>query len=159
MSNETNILSNIRYQTKGQALNVAIEACTNAISYKKYDDFLHKALCLGKLTTTCSSKKAKFNDALKELKVFEFKGAHNYNVLKIATEMFLLLNNCGNVRNCISRNCVSEGDYSEKRLGRITRLDELQNELTQYIDEYKALPYIGMILKNLFTSGYFEDTK
>ena len=154
-----------RYRTETQPLHVAIRARTNAISFSQYLEFLNiissTIADLGQeaqktITGALSSTKLTIGTNTvceKTVEQFMFRNAYAYDFLKIATQIFLILNNC--------QLQIKENDYDEtseeSRLGRRVSLSAIQRELENYLGPRHRLPYFDTILENLSLSGYLNN--
>ena len=155
-------ISTKRYETEAQALNVAIRNRTEAIRFDEYSKFLEQiakdivpqteTLINNTISTIQKNSQTlnKYSDGLE--KPF-FKGMYAYGALKLATQIFLILHNCG----------LEIGDGYDKedeghRLGREVSKENIREELKRYLGEnVRLLPYFEQILQNLFGSGYLNE--
>ncbi len=138
-------------QTDDQALWVAIRSRTNAIGFKSYSEFVNNILCGDgdnnhPGTANLRLKRGELNP--------QFTGMGTYNLLKVATEAFLLLG-CGTL---IKDEVKFDEDQEEKRLGRRLTIKDIQEKLGDYLGESATLPYLRLILRNAFGEDY-EDKK
>lgn len=156
-------ISTKRFDSDAQALNTAIRTCTDKVGFKEYVNFVDEALCDLKPVKGADKdrdKKAALADARDNAhKVFDFKGAHAYDVLKLATEIFLLLNNC-NVGICVDTGGENQLEKEERhRWGKEVSVDDIKEKLDAYLRSgNNRLPYLDRILTNLSLSGLLADS-
>jgi len=126
--------------TADQPLWTAIRNRTAAIGFGNYKEFIDAVLCRGDEVTNDK----KLNRQIDELGS-QVRGVGAYELLKTATETFLLLN-CG-----VSIEGGGRGvDLDESnRLGFTVTLDELRSKLTDYLGDGR-LPYIKRVLEAAF---------
>jgi hypothetical protein len=180
-----------RHETHGQILNTAIRLRSNAISFDKYKNFLQGALCRNSEEPSSGSEgpchdKGKTVDAIKKLKegsqpaddLFKFKGVHAHDLLKSATELFLLLHGCGvriDIRPDMKKGSAEENENTrdEKQLGKEWKDEQvrlglkestehelfqaLSEKVVQYFGAGSRLPYLDRILKNLHLNGTISN--
>ncbi len=138
-------------QTDDQALWVTIRNRTNGIGFKSYSEFINNILCGDEdnnhpATANLRLKRGELNP--------QFTGMGTYNLLKVATEAFLLLG-CGTL---IKDEVKFDEDQEEKRLGHRLTVKDIQEKLGDYLGESATLPYLRLILINAFGEDY-EDKK
>jgi hypothetical protein len=127
------------HPTLDQALWVAIRNRTHAISFHRYREFLNRVLHWEeneKLPEPIERR-------LRELGA-HLHGLGAYEVLKIATKVFLLLE-CG-VR--IEREHSRELEFDAHRIGLST--EQLVERLSQYLGHPPQLPYITRVVETAF---------
>jgi hypothetical protein len=138
-----------RFSTPDQPLWVAIRNRTGAIGFKRYYDFINRVLCEGKEGRS-SYNVTEYPKVLSE----EFNlgqcqaiyGVDAYRLLKLATEVFLILE-CG-VK--INNDELFRPAEEQTRLGEPVTLPMIQERLTkQYLVAEKVLPYLARILEAL----------
>lgn len=150
--------------TRDQALWVAIRNRTKAIAFSGsgYKDFIDAVLCktppspsFGSLTL--DRQRTEYGQVRRDptsgatTKIVAGVGA--YELLKTATEAFLLLN-CGvaiTERDISSRELLYTDTDEATRLGTLVSITEITNGLTDYLGGNPGrLPYIKTIIKNAF---------
>jgi hypothetical protein len=136
--------------TQDQALWVAIRNRTKAIAFSGsgYKDFIDGVLCQG---TPLSSERTDkvLRRQLEELRP-DIYGNAAYELLKTATEVFLLLN-CG-VRideRDLSDSELFDAGMEARRLGTSLSLEDIQDRLQIYMGDNR-LPYIKRVLEAAF---------
>lgn len=153
--------------TDDQALWGAIRNRTEAIGFRRYSDFIERLFCSGKeedVLTPLNERRNReeFNRNLCISSPIETRlsihAVDSFNVLKLATEVFLLLE-CGVVvrDNNVYQYLLPPKDgtlFSESeessRMGNETTLAELQNAVRQYLGGGDGkLPYLERILQAL----------
>src|SRR5262249_29912726 len=126
--------------TRDQALWVAIRDRTRAISFGAYRSFINRVLCH-------ESDKVPENSSMLERQLEELSdhahGVGAYQVLKTATEVFLLME-CG-VR--IER---FHRDEESPRLGESVTFDIINKKLEHYLGKSAQLPYITRVIRAAF---------
>ena len=149
-------LATPRGNTNAESLNTAIRMCTNQISFDKYIDFINTALCIGFKVDELNDKKKNFINELRNegLDIFNFKGIHSYEILKLATEVFLLLNSCCDMKKVFpedisNKEKIKLQEEEQRRWGTEINLDKITKHLENYLGDPKRLPYIKLIVKNL----------
>lgn len=150
--------------TDDQALWVAIRNRSQAVSFKRYDAFINAVFCetpgkdvmqewRGKLQTKLGERSLDPRDLVDAR--LSIHAVDAYNVLKLATEIFLLLE-CGVVKKVgdskvtlLSPDLFEPGTESE-RMGEDVTLGDIENRLTQYFGgATDKLPYLSRILNAL----------
>ncbi len=126
--------------TEDQPLWTAIRNRTKAIDFSSYKDFIDAVLCRNDETTNDK----KLNRQIDELGS-QVRGVGAYELLKTATETFLLLN-CG---VSIVGGGSSVDLEESNRLGFTVSLDDLRTKLADYLGEGR-LPYIKRVLDAAF---------
>ena len=147
--------------TPDQPLWVAIRNRTRAIGFEHYEQFIARVLCEQEpdASTDEPEKKREIRQRLGEAvrTPRAFRGVDAYQLLKTATEVFLLLE-CGVA--------IENGDlYSpDDEKGRLKNrpaddlaLDKIKASLTQYLGEGK-LPYIQRIVDTVFVDESVQDS-
>jgi len=136
--------------TRDQALWVAIRNRTKAIAFSGsgYKDFIDNVLC--KRTPLPQGRTdSALDNQLKELRS-DIYGAAGYELLKTATEVFLLLN-CG-VRieeRDLTRSEIFVDEEESAKVGTSLSLEEIQQRLQVYLGD-NQLPYIKRVLQASF---------
>lgn len=126
--------------TEDQPLWTAIRNRTRAIGFSNYKAFIDAVLC--RTDETINDKK--LNRQLDELGS-QVRGVGAYELLRTATETFLLLN-CG--VSIVGGGRTVDLDESN-RLGFTVTLDELRGKLATYLGEGR-LPYIKRVIEAAF---------
>jgi len=148
--------------TDDQALWVAIRNRTEAISFRRYNEFIEKIFCdieqdknMAGVATVLQDR---FNKDLKGLDArLSISAVDAYNVLKLATEIFLLLE-CGVVISDNNRSIALDDmllnlDTESSRLDPLeVNLTGLNNRLSQYLGIDHKLPYLERVLSALLGS-------
>ena len=89
---EVSLRRSVKPDTRDQALWVVIRNTTNAISFNRYKDFIDRVLCPADGTGFTAQERPEF-ERLRN-KTLPFPDVEAYRVLKVATEVFLLVH-CG----------------------------------------------------------------
>jgi hypothetical protein len=135
------------HHTLDQALWMAIRNRTRAISFQPYREFIDKVFGLAEresLGIPALDRKIKDLGA-------HMHGVGAYHVLKLATEVFLLME-CG-VRIGIGREEDVRLFYPEEESGRVgerVTLDFVQAKLHEYLGHPPQLPYITRVVEAAF---------
>lgn len=127
--------------TIDQPLWTAIRNRTKAIGFDSYKDFINRVLCSPEEPTLDKKLKRQLEELGPQV-----RGVGAYELLKTATEAFLLLN-CGVAIEGGGRTIDLE---ESNRLGFTVSLGELRRKLTTYLGPDKQLPYIKGVLKAAF---------
>ncbi len=144
--------------TLDQALWVAIRNRTRAISFGPYNDFIDRVM---------GSEEHEFlTDPRLERRVRELgthlHGVGAYQLLKTATEVFLLLN-CGvRIQNGrYEHHRLFNREEEEARLGEFVTLEFISGKLKEYLGTPPQLPYITRVVEAAFPeferNGIFVD--
>lgn len=147
-----------RRTTDDQALWVAIRNRTKAISFNRYKEVVDKVLCKEAEEWLERDEEKKLKEKLRtEVQKQGLSGAcpsihgvHAYNVLKLATEIFLMLESGvvkienGKVK-LLDPELFNSGEESS-RFGYDVKLDDIENALRNYFGDAKGLPYLENIL-------------
>jgi len=178
-------------QTSDQALWVAIKNRTEAVGFNRYLEFINRVLCEGPKDSRSSPGgdakefearegrlKNKLNERFLDLPN-PLHGVDAYNLLKVATEVFLLLE-CGVVINPAREPKTGEPmvlkdpktnqpildstgnpipvvpGLEESRLGQTITLRDIRLKLTQYLGP-RGLPYLDRIVRNLFPNMELDE--
>lgn len=155
--------------TADQGLWVAIRNRTRAISFERYNAFIKGVFCeiSGKNVLKEWEEKLKKKLSKESLDPRELvdarlsiHAADAYNLLKLATEIFLLLE-CGVVKvetragqtekvvTLLSPPDQFDPLAESGRIGEDVTLEDIENRLTQYFGGTDKLPYLSRILKAL----------
>ncbi|HLG13286.1 MAG TPA: hypothetical protein VJH03_02020 [Blastocatellia bacterium] len=148
--------------TRDQALWVIIRNSTNAISFNKYRDFMDKVMCgeLPSEATLPDQLDEETSDQLKKLKKrksLPFPDVEAYRLLKVATEVFLMVN-CGVFLDpdvfTVSGKAGIDFDETEEALRFNRPVSEIEvNDLwTNYLVQVngdQAIPYLALIRNKL----------
>ena len=148
--------------TDDQILWAIIRDRTNAISFTRYKKFIDEVMCSGNLPPRGKDVRPEYERKLESR--LPFPGVAAYNLLKVATEYFLM-QECGVVS-------VDPTKLPEHRLGKIATVDDLIEYRERYLVELegetgsegervRGLPYFAIIrdklseitLKPLETTG------
>lgn len=135
------------HPTMDQALWVAIRNRTDAISFPRYREFINRVLCAEEREGLGN---AELDRRLKELGT-HLHGVQAYQVMKLATQVFLLVE-CG-VRIEESRygRDLSFDTYSESaRLGEPVTVEHAIHRLNEYLGSPPQLPYITRVIRDAF---------
>ena len=135
-------------RTSDQALWVAIRNRTRAISFSGtgapgtgYRDFIDRVLCKG---TTTLPGHLRLTREINELGT-QVQGVAAYDLLKTATEAFLLLE-CG---VAITDGALFNPDEEAARIGEPVTLEEIRARLAAYLGQGR-LPYIDRVVRTAF---------
>lgn len=125
-----------------QALWVIIRDRTQAISFNRYKTFIDAVMCSGLLPDKQSYER-RIESRL------PFPGVAAYNVLKVATEFFLL-QECGVTIDDANFSAIEEGS----RFGRPVQLQRIKELRDEYLvdltrEQTQVLPYFKLILDRL----------
>jgi hypothetical protein len=133
-------------RTRDQAFWSLIRSCTAQISTSRYADFIERVLCpedasfVGRRSVIVN----RLSRDARDLQTFTY-GVGAYEVLKAATQIFLLLE-CG---GCHAEIKNLDIDDESARFGEPVTLDELRRRLSAYLAS-GHLPYIDRVLDNAF---------
>src|SRR6266851_2270776 len=133
------------HPTLDQALWAAIRNRTHAISFHRYREFLNRVLRWEEHEKLPEAIERRLRDL----------GAHRFGVtpwhaLKIATEMFLLME-CGvRIEHEDRRELESDALRDSARLGAPMKPGELAERLSQYLGHPPQLPYITRVVEAAF---------
>ena len=127
--------------TEDQALWVVIRDCVRRRSYENYALFID--------TVLCKKDTAKYERLNRQDDCSYIHGVQGYQLLKAATEVFLLCGSC-----CGDGLSITEFDavQEEDRLNRTSSLQEMQATLESYLSDKvtpNTLPYLRQILNAL----------
>ena len=135
------------HPTRDQALWIAIRNRTYAISFGRYNNFINRVLQ--------TEERERLDDPLLERKLKELgtnlHGVGAYEVLKIATEAFLLLE-CG-IRIEDDRDPnrrFYNKDFESARIGETMNFDVARAKLREYLGSPPQLPYITRVIEASF---------
>jgi hypothetical protein len=159
--------------TRDQALWTAIRNRTVAIGFNPYRDFINRVLCpeddvavqdvqgCGGTETAAQKLRSRWRGALPT----QFHGADAYELLKVATEVFLILE-CGVfVRS--EKDASTGGPLhsdstvmadEESRLGFSLTYGDAKSKLTEYLGT-RGLPYLDRIIKAIFPGATTDDER
>lgn len=146
--------------TDDQALWVAIRNRTKAIEFNHYKDFIDKILC----KETQPTENARVKNLQQKLALLSFEGSiatAAYDLLKLATETFLLLQ-CGvsiEKKDLSGENVLFKRQEEKTRLGNLddVTFKNARERLLAYLQTYltqtdsKTLPYLNRIVKAVFS--------
>lgn len=163
-----------RRTTDDQALWVAIRNRTKAISFNRYKEVIDKVLCKEAEEWLERDDEKRLKEKLKtEVQKHGLSGAcpsihgvHAYNVLKLATEIFLMLeagvvkiitNQQGQVTEVklLDPDLFNSGEESS-RYGYDVTLQEIETALKNYFGDAKGLPYLENILRAIVGEKWEE---
>lgn len=130
-------------KTDDQALWVKIRQCTGKRGFKIYSKFIDDLLCKGSIQT---SSRVSNPESKAVSDCVYTHGVHAYDVLKAATEVFVLCESC-----CSDSTIKSiDADDEEARLGYTPTLAQIQDMLKDYLSPSTLrLPYLDTILTQL----------
>jgi hypothetical protein len=135
------------FPTRDQALWIAIRNRTHAIGFSRYSNFINKVLQI--------EEREHLDNPLLERKLSELgtnlHGVGAYEVLKIATEAFLLLE-CGiRIEDDRDRNQrFFHPEFESARLGEPVSFEYAQSKLREYLGSPPQLPYITRVIAAAF---------
>ena len=147
--------------TSDQALWVSIRQRTDALQFPQYKAFIDKVFC--------TTEQNGGSDAVKELRkkqgalklgLVTTGNVEAYNLLRVATDAFLLLYGCGEVSidpTAFENDIAAEAG----RLGRNETYEGVQSELTDYLTTFLGsdrLPYIKQVVTTNFSDGLQTGT-
>jgi hypothetical protein len=129
--------------TDDQALWVKIRSCAGNRQFAAYDDFIK--------TNLCDAKPAYKSLDVSKTETCRYKhGVDGYQMLKAATEVFLVC------KACCANGTISnfDPDSEESRLGYTTTQADIEAMLKSYLTpNTRRLPYLDTIITNLGLSG------
>lgn len=135
------------YPTRDQALWVAIRNRTHAIGFHRYSTFINRVLQ--------SEENARVDNPAIERKLSELgtslHGVGAYDVLKVATEAFLLIE-CG-IRieeDSEPNRSFFNAEFETARLGEPVSIDYVRAKLREYLGSPPQLPYITRVIEAAF---------
>jgi hypothetical protein len=144
--------------TADQALWVAIRNRTDAIGFKRFNEFVQQVFCEEGIETGISNihqqYTKKFGDLPDSIDArLSIHAVDAYNVLRLATEVFLLLE-CGVVKKDGRKVTLLSPKYFDPmeesaRLGDNVTRNSIEGRLTQYFGGHDKLPYLNRILNAL----------
>ena len=128
---------------------------TNAIGFEKYYDFIQRVLCASPDATTPGEDPCEKQPRVRERRLRErrdellnnFMGVGAYNLLRTATEVFLLLE-CGVFLK--GADIVPGGEYD--RTGVALTPQELLSRLTEFLGDGR-LPYLKQVIANALSDS------
>jgi hypothetical protein len=132
-------------RTFDQALWPAIRNRTEAIGFRQYDQFIRRVLCLKEFTSDEESELLSRQPPRK----LPSSGVDGYQLLKTATEVFLILR-CG----VLIDQETYEPDREQGRLGERLDFGTVNDRLQKYLQG--GLPYISRILDGLTLEEFKE---
>jgi hypothetical protein len=124
--------------TLDQGLWIAIRNRTDAVQFKRYQDFLDRLLCNPPAGPAPSGLQGEVVERVRDLPAHSF-GVHSYHLLKFATEAFLLL------ANGLAIDDTYDKLEEDTRLDRMVGRPEAERLLRQYLGD-GVLPYLKLIL-------------
>lgn len=150
--------------TSDQGFWAAIRNRTEAISFKRYNDFIKGVFCEESVDQAISDVAEeygqKFTKDMKRPKASDLLDARlsihavdAYNVLKLATEVFLLLE-CGVARKKDGKIALLDPELFDQfeesgRFGEPVALQDIETRLTRYFGGKDKIPYLDRILNAL----------
>jgi len=144
--------------TADQALWVAIRNRTKAIAFSGsgYKDFIDRVLCK-RVPIPAERADKMLTRQLDELRS-DIYGMAAYDLLKTATEVFLLIN-CGvkiEGKDPVTGEALYDASEEANDLGETLSLDEISERLRVYLGEGR-LPYIDRVLRDAFSDEAIID--
>jgi hypothetical protein len=137
-----------RQATDDQPLWVAIRQRARAIGFENYRRFIERVLCEQNPAADVAEETRLAN---KSARIDKLAGVQAYELLKLATQVFLLLE-CGVV--------IDGDDFSvneeSNRIGVPVTLADLQLQLSNYLGDPPRLPYLNRIVSSALAE--FEPT-
>jgi len=135
------------HHTRDQALWVAIRNRTRAISFSPYREFMDRVL---RAEDAELREVAKFEPRLRDLGA-NLHGVGSYQLLKLATEAFLLLE-CGVSieQGRYENHRLFNGSEESARLDEFVRLQDVVEKLEEYLGRPAQLPYIRRVIVDAF---------
>jgi hypothetical protein len=134
--------------TLDQALWVAIRNRTRAISFHRYSEFIDRIMCD---EDSEISNEPRLKRQILELGT-QMRGVGAYQLLKTATEVFLLME-CGVKKHGPSLTLYEhlyDAEREEARLGEFLSFEEISNKLKHYLGRAQQLPYITRVVEAAF---------
>jgi Carboxypeptidase regulatory-like domain len=145
------------YRTEDQALWVAIRNRTHAISFNRYREFLDRVLGIVEEKPPDIPRVRRRMDELDT----HLHGVAAYNILKIATEAFLLIEAGVYIRRSEFGEPLFNEDAESNRLGQLVEIEDLEERLSRYLGHPRQLPYIKRVVRAAFSktdpSPVFRD--
>jgi hypothetical protein len=135
------------YPTRDQALWIAIRNRTRAIGFDRYRNFIDRVLQ--------AEGEERLNNPRLERKLSELgtnlHGVAAYDVLKVATEAFLLLE-CGIRIEAYrrERDHFFDPEFESARVGEPVSFEQAQAKLQRYLGSPPQLPYITRVIRDAF---------
>jgi hypothetical protein len=137
--------------TLDQALWVAIRNRTHAVSFNRYREFLDRVLRWQEGDKLPAAVESRLRDLGTHL-----HGVGAYQILKLATEAFLLLE-CGvRIEQMPGDRFPLDPMEDRTRLGEAVTPDQMQLRLAEYLGNNAQLPYITRVVEAAFP--YYEQT-
>jgi hypothetical protein len=136
----------LSHPTRDQALWVGIRNRTAAIGFVRYQQFMNRVLLADEREKLDPLLEVKLQDLGTNL-----HGVQGYNVLRIATEVFLLME-CG-VRieeERDGRHRIFHREFESARLGEPVSFEYAKAKLAEYLGTPPQLPYITRVIKAAF---------
>jgi hypothetical protein len=131
------------HPTLDQALWIAIRNRTHAISFNRYHEFMNRVLQAEELENKILDKK------LKDLGT-HLHGVGAYNVMKVATEAFLLLE-CGvRIEDDRGNRLAYDSGFEAARCGQPVSFEFAKSKLSEYLGSPPQLPYITRVIEAAF---------
>ena len=131
------------HPTLDQALWIAIRNRTHAISFNRYHEFMNRVLQAEELENKILDKK------LKDLGA-HLHGVGAYNVMKVATEAFLLLE-CGvRIEDDRGNRLAYDSGFEAARCGQPVSFEFAKTKLSEYLGSPPQLPYITRVIEAAF---------
>jgi Carboxypeptidase regulatory-like domain len=131
------------HPTLDQALWIAIRNRTHAISFNRYHEFMNRVLQAEELENKMLDKK------LKDLGA-HLHGVGAYNVMKVATEAFLLLE-CGvRIEDDRGNRLAYDSGFEAARCGQPVSFEFAKTKLSEYLGSPPQLPYITRVIEAAF---------
>jgi hypothetical protein len=133
--------------TPDQALWAAIRNRTDAIGFNRYQNFIDDVLCAD---PTSAESREMGTSSVREIKQNLSRrptlyGIDSYQLLRFATEMFLILE-CGVKVDSPAGEEAAVIPGEDSRLGESVTFQDLQERLGNYLRDGKMLPYLDRVL-------------
>ncbi|PEN11301.1 hypothetical protein CRI94_16050 [Longibacter salinarum] len=144
--------------TRDQALWVAIRQRTDGLRFGAYKEFIDQVFCEntndGQVPNAVTEELRRKQDKLK-FGLVTTGNVEAYNLLRVATDAFLLLFGCGDIT--IDTDAYEQDLAAESsRLQRSASHEEIRRELTDYLTTFLGrdrLPYIQQVVTTNFSDG------
>ena len=147
--------------TSDQALWVSIRQRTDALQFPQYKAFIDKVFCArGSNDASNAVKELREKQNALKLGLVTTGNVEAYNLLRVATDAFLLLYGCG---EATIDPAAFENDIAAEagRLVRSETYEGIQSELTDYLTTFLGsdrLPYIKQVVTTNFSDGLQTGT-
>src|SRR6266516_4613971 len=167
------LLRSFKPRTEDQALWVVIRNSTNELSFNKYAEFMDIVMCPPGVDAREREARERV-DKLSRMRSLPFPDVEIYRLLKVATEVFLLVNcgvfvkpitGTGNITNLNPNFLFDDHEESLRYVSKVTEDDFIQ-QFNDYISKKifrdggdKTFPYLALIREKLAEFRLTTDLK